>query len=285
MLFLTVWHAQLGDYHDNNPMKTDSFINHFFREFPGVFFTLIGEDEKKARKYKFTSVEVKEQAFRFDGVFLPKTKDDDIYFVEAQFKKEKDFYPRFFGESFVYLRQNQPKNNWRAVVLFPTKAADPGIHPHYQEFFESGRLLRLYLIELPKEQLEKFPLNLFRIILNSKQNAVFTVKSIVRQLPSQISTRKKQEAIIQMLVNLLMNKLPELSVKEIMKMVEPILSDIKKSRAYQEIAHERATEIARSMLQEEMSLDLIAKVTGLSKKEIRMLSKTMPAGKLAARKN
>ncbi|MGH7451199.1 MAG: DUF2887 domain-containing protein [bacterium] len=163
-------------------MKTDSFINHFFREFPGVFFTLIGEDEKKAKKYKFT-------------------------------------------------------------------------------------------------------LNLFRVILNSKQNAISTAKNIVRQLPSQIFSRKKQEAIIQMLVNLLMNKLPELSFKEIMKMVEPMLSDIKKSRAYQEIAHERAAEIARSMLQEKMSLDLIAKVTGLSKKEIRALSKGMPAGKLAARKN
>jgi predicted transposase/invertase (TIGR01784 family) len=115
-------------------MKMDSFFNRFFREFPSVFFALIGEDERKAGTYKFTSIEVKEQAFRFDGVFLPEMDEDPIYFVEAQFNREKDFYPRFFGEIFVYLRQNQPVSDWRAVVLYPEEATDTGIHRHYREF-------------------------------------------------------------------------------------------------------------------------------------------------------
>lgn len=93
-------------------MKTDSVINRFFREFPGEFFTLIGENRQKAERYEFTSVEVKEQAFRFDGVFKPKTNDDSLYFFEAQFQKESDFYLRFFGEAAVYLRQYQPESPW-----------------------------------------------------------------------------------------------------------------------------------------------------------------------------
>jgi predicted transposase/invertase (TIGR01784 family) len=274
-------------------MKTDSFFHRFFREFPGAFFRLIGEDERKAASYKFTSIEVKEQAFRFDGVFVPKKEGEDIYFVEAQFKKEKDFYPRFFGEIFLYLRQNQPANNWRAVVLFPKASSDPGVHHHYQEFFESGRLQRLHLINLSKEQLEKFPLNLFQIILNSKQNVISAARKIFRQLPSQIPDTKEQEKVIQILVNLLMNKLPELSLKEIKKMTEPLLSDIRKSRAYQEIAEEATQEvaqkttkeIAKALLRKKMSLELISEVTGLSPKEIRALGRAMPMRKLAARKN
>jgi len=65
-------------------MKTDSIINRFFREFPGEFFTLIGENPQKAEVYEFTSVEVKEQAFRFDGVFKPKTIS--IEFVENYYR-------------------------------------------------------------------------------------------------------------------------------------------------------------------------------------------------------
>jgi hypothetical protein len=42
-------------------MKTDSFFHRFFREFIEAFFTLIGEDERKAARYGFISVEVKEQ--------------------------------------------------------------------------------------------------------------------------------------------------------------------------------------------------------------------------------
>ena len=273
-------------------MKTDSFINRFFREYPGAFFTLIGEDERKAKKYKFTSIEVKEQAFRFDGVFLPKTKDDHIYFVEAQFSKEFDFYPRFLGEGFVYLRQYQPPNNWRAVVIFPNESADPGIHPHYQEFFESGRLRRIYLNRLPKEHLEKFPLNLFQIILNSEQDALATAKKIIWQLPRQVPNPKEQNTIVDLLINLLITKLPKLSFEEIRKMITPLLTDIKKSRAYRDIAEEvaqeltpkiaqnKAREIAKSLLLNNMNLEFIAKVTGLSKKEVRALSKD-----LAGRRN
>lgn len=296
-------------------MKTDSFINRLFREFPGAFFTLIGEDERKARRYKFTSVEVKEQAFRFDGVFLPAKKDDDIYFVEAQFSKEKDFYPRFLGESFVYLRQYQPANDWRAVVIFPNAAADPGIHPHYREFFASGRLQRIYLNELPAAQLEKFPLNLFQIILNSEQNVLSTVRKIVRQLPAQFPDIVKQMTVSELLVNLLMNKLPRLSFNEVKKMIAPLLSDIRKSRAYQDIAREVAQEltpkikqelapkikqeltpkieqeltpriaqnkaraIAKSLLLKHFNPDFIAEVTGLSKKEVRALNKELAARK------
>ncbi len=256
-------------------MKTDSIINRFFREFPGVFFTLIGENQQKAGRYEFVSVEVKEQAFRFDGVFRPKTKEDRLYFFEAQFKKEADFYLRFLGEVAVYLRQNQPENPWQAMVLFPTPEFDPGAHPHYREFFESGRIKRFYLTGLPKEAFTKFPLNLLKIIIDSKQEALATAETIIRQLPQKVQDEKTQETIVELLINLLLNKLPQMSREEILKMFEPLLSDIRKSRAYQEIAEEgrqeRNLEIAKTLLKKRMSLKLISEVTGLSPAELRAL--------------
>jgi predicted transposase/invertase (TIGR01784 family) len=269
-------------------MKIDKFFDRFFRQFPSAFFSLIGEDKLKAGKYKFTAVEVKEQAFRFDGIFIPKTKDDDIYFVEAQFSKRRDFYLRLFAEIAVYLRQKKPNNHWRAVVIFPTPGIDPGFDHHYQEFFESGRLLRVYLNQLPKKHLEKFPLNLFRIILDSEQDAVLTGKKIIRQLPIQIRSLRKQKEVIDLLMNLLSSKLPQLSQKEVKKMFEPILTDVKKSRFYQEIAREITQEsslkekhrIAKALLKKKMSLEFITEVTGLSSKEVRALNKT-----LASRRN
>lgn len=258
-------------------MKTDSIINRFFREFPGEFFTLIGENQQKAKHYEFTSVEVKEQRFRFDGVFKPKTNDDRLYFFEAQFKKEDDFYLRFFGEAAVYLRQNQPENPWQAIVLFPTPEIDPGVHPHYQEFFESGRIKRIYLTGLPKEDFTRFPLNLLKIIIDSNQEALATAETIIRQLPQQVQDEQTQETIVELLINLLINKLPQLSREEIEKMFEPLLSDVKESRFYQEVAEEvemkKAREIATMMLKKRMSLKLVSEVTGLSPAELRALKK------------
>lgn len=258
-------------------MKTDSIINRFFREFPGEFFTLIGESRQKAENYEFTAVEVKEQAFRFDGVFKPKATVDPLYFFEAQFQRENDFYLRYFGEIAVYLRQNQPANPWQAIVLFPALEFDPGVHPHYQEFFHSGRIKRIYLSELSAAALQRFPLNLLKIILDSNQEALTTARVFIEQLPAQVYDKKSQEVITELLVNLLLNKLPKLSREEIEKMFEPLLTDVRESRFYQEVAEEvgikKAREIAATMLRKRMSLKLVSEVTGLSAAELRDLKK------------
>jgi hypothetical protein len=78
-----------------------------------------------------------------------------------------------------------------------------------------------------------------------------------------------------------------MSRREIEKMVEPLLSDVRKSRAYQEfaeeisqelkpkIAQQKAREIAKALLRKKMSLDFIIEVTGLPKKEVRAISKEL----------
>jgi predicted transposase/invertase (TIGR01784 family) len=262
-------------------MKTDSFFYRFFLAFPEAFFLLIGLAKQKAKNYKFASVEVKDIDFRFDGLFVPKAKDELIYCVEAQFRKELDFYPRFFGKIFTYLQQHAPANDWRAIVFFPNKAADPGIHLHSREFFESGRLQRIYLADLPKKYLEKFPLNLLKIIIDSKTKVLATAKTIIRKLPKQVPDAKQQETIVELLINLLASKLPEMSRKEITKMFD--LADVKKSRFYREIANEnkregrqqRDREIIKALLRKKMPLRFISDVTGLSTKEVRALTKDL----------
>jgi predicted transposase/invertase (TIGR01784 family) len=269
-------------------MKTDSFFYRFFLAFPEAFFLLIGLAKQKAIGYKFSSVEVKDIDFRFDGLFVPKAKDVSIYCVEAQFRKEHDFYPRLFGKIFAFLQQYAPANDWRAIVFFPNEAADPGVHLHSREFFESGRLQRIYLANLPQKYLEKFPLNLLKIIIDSKKKVLATAAKIIRKLPAHVSDKKQQETIVELLINLLVSKLPQMSRKEIEKMFEPLLSDVKKSRFYQEIAkenkqegrEERNREIAKALLRKKMPLKLISDVTGLSAKQIRALTKD-----LAGRKN
>ncbi|MGH7454187.1 MAG: hypothetical protein ACRENG_22730 [bacterium] len=70
-------------------------------------------------------------------------------------------------------------------------------------------------------------------------------------------------------------------------MFEPLLSDVKKSRLYQEvveeltpkIAQESKYEIAKVMLKKNFTVELIAEITGLSQEEIRALSQQMTDGK------
>ncbi|MGD1713383.1 DUF2887 domain-containing protein [Dapis sp. BLCC M172] len=51
-------------------MKIDSIFSELFITFIEVFFELIGVDKAEAKNYQFTSREVKQLAFRMDGLFI-----------------------------------------------------------------------------------------------------------------------------------------------------------------------------------------------------------------------
>jgi predicted transposase/invertase (TIGR01784 family) len=73
-------------------VKTDTIFYRLFQSFPSIFFELINQPPETANTYQFSSVEVKQLAFRIDGVFLPKSNPSSpIYFVEVQFQPDKKF--------------------------------------------------------------------------------------------------------------------------------------------------------------------------------------------------
>ena len=93
-------------------MKTDSIFYRLFQEFPSIFFELIGNSPEVANVYQFASVEIKQTAFRIDGVFLPTQGDENpIYFAEVQFQPDSEIYSRLIAEVSLYLRQNKPAND------------------------------------------------------------------------------------------------------------------------------------------------------------------------------
>ena len=52
-------------------MRRDSIFYKLFKQMPELLFELIEQSVPNADRYRFDSVEVKETAFRIDGVFLP----------------------------------------------------------------------------------------------------------------------------------------------------------------------------------------------------------------------
>lgn len=131
-------------------MKTDTIFYQLFETFPSCFFELIGQSSSIAKAYTFTSIEIKQLAFRIDGLFLPSedSLNSPIYFVEVQFQLDKRFYHRLFGEIFLYLSRYERSNDWRAVVIFQKRSLDPGNLPQYLELLTSSRVRRIYLDEL-----------------------------------------------------------------------------------------------------------------------------------------
>ena len=129
-------------------MKTDSIFYSLFQSFPGIFFELLNCPPSEANFYEFTSREVKQLAFRLDGLFLPNSNDlgKPFYVVEVQFQPDDNLYYRLFGELFLFLRQYQPPHPWQVVVIYPSRSVERQQTLQFRELL--SRVTSIYLDEL-----------------------------------------------------------------------------------------------------------------------------------------
>lgn len=132
-------------------MRADKLVYLLPRLAPQEFFSLIGRSPDDALRYEFKSIELKETSFRLDGVFVPKSQDDAICFVEAQFQPDETFYARFFAEICWFLKQC-PATRWQAVAIYLSRNAEQKSAEAYQDLLSLERAKRVYLDELPETE-------------------------------------------------------------------------------------------------------------------------------------
>jgi len=194
--------------------------------------------------YHFTSAEVKEKSFRFDGIFMPDSVQKPIYFVEVQFQYKADFYWELITEINIYLNQYKPEQDWQAVALFPKRSLDVDKLTNYQqELVNSGRIKRIYLDELSSGSIG---MGLIELIISKENQSQELVKNLMARTKTEISNDSERQGIIELLESVLMSKFSQLSRQEIEAMF--LLSDIKQTRVYQEAKEEGEQEGKKNLL-------------------------------------
>ena len=215
-------------------MHTDTIFYQIFLTFHTLLFEILGEPTENATDYKFTSVEVKEKAFRFDGIFMADSVEKPIYFVEVQFQPKPDFYWELIAEINIYLNQFKPVQDWQAVALFAKRSLDVGeLTAYQQELINSGRIKRIYLDELPPGSIG---MGLIELIVSKEAQAPELVKTLLDRTKTEVENDREKQGIIELLETVLLSKFSQLSRQEIEAMF--LVSDIKQTRVYQEAKQE-----------------------------------------------
>jgi predicted transposase/invertase (TIGR01784 family) len=130
-------------------MKTDTLFYEIFQTQPGLLLELLGRDVAEIANYDFRSVEVKQTAFRIDGLLIPKRSGtpSPVYFSEVQFQKDPQLYHRFFAEIFTYLKQYPNTPSWHGILIYPRRSLVPP-RPYwelYRTLLESDQVTHIYL--------------------------------------------------------------------------------------------------------------------------------------------
>lgn len=218
-------------------MKTDSLFYQLFQTFPNIFFALIGQSNAEANAYEFKSVEIKQTAFRIDGVFLPTIDlpNPIIYFAEVQFQPDTNFYYRFITEIFLFLGQNKLKKDWRAIAVFPQRSIDLELPIEYQRLQTTPHIQRIYLNELDTTQ-QSVELGLIQLIIEPEATAGEKVRQLIAQAQQDLEDETIRAEIVKLIKTIIFYKFPNLSRQELEAMFG--VGEFKQTKVYQEAKEE-----------------------------------------------
>lgn len=239
-------------------MKTDSIFYNLFRTFPSILFELINRPPEEAASYEFTSREVKQLAFRLDGLFLPKTSEPDkpFYLVEVQFQPDNSLYYRIFAELFIFLRQYQPPHPWQVVVIYPNRSIERESTSQFNELLALNWVRRIYLDELEEATERSLGVEVVKLVIEPEETAGQLARQLIEQAQQQLTDETLQRELINLIETIIVYKLPKKSREEIAAMLG--LSEIKQTRFYQDTLLEMKLETIPRLLPMGLDLEQIA---------------------------
>ena len=219
-------------------MKTDSIFFKIFQTDPGILFELLGQSPELAQGYEFRSVEIKQVAFRLDGVLLPKpdSSDQTVWFTEVQAQHIPTFYNRFFGEIFLFLQLHPKTVDYKAVVIYPNRSVEPKNQHLYRANLNSDQVHRIYLDDFKGVQTESLGVGMMQLILANSGDAVTQAQALLAKTQAQDQTDSKISAIMELIETIVVYKFPLLSREEIERMLG--LSELRETKVYQEALQE-----------------------------------------------
>jgi predicted transposase/invertase (TIGR01784 family) len=212
-------------------VKTDKLFYRIFLNQPGLLAELIPGIPADCQ-FDYSAPVIKEQEFRHDGILTPLGKDPNLplVFLEAQMQPDPDFYGRYFAETYLYLKQYKITRPWRGLLILKSRRHDLGSEIPYQYQLDN-QVQRLYLQDLLHQNHLSPNLALLQLIILPKTKTIQAAQNLLESSKNQSEFRQKLDLVEAILVN----KFPNLSLEEILKMLNLKTADITQTRFYQDV--------------------------------------------------
>jgi predicted transposase/invertase (TIGR01784 family) len=258
-------------------MKQDTIFYQLFKRSPTLLFELLADFPPQATDYRFDSVEVKETAFRADGVFLPPTPEGNVYFGEVQQARDNLLYERLMAEVSIFAyRDRDSFKDWRAVVIYPSRDIEQERLEIVQEFLTSGRITRIYLDELGSIEDLPWGLALMALTILPSDEMLAKAKEMLQRFSMEeatsTETSSEGSAILDLVTTAIVYKFPELSRDEVLAMLG---LELREPKAFQEIREETTTAVTAALTKEGIEAILLVRFGEIDEELATVVPKLM----------
>ena len=186
---------------------------------------------------------------------LPERLDGTVYFGEVQFQPDEQLYHRFFAELFLYFKQFPQTQDWRGLLIYPRRSLQPKSSRLFEELLLGERVHQVFLDELGGVDSLPLGLSLVKLVVEPERSAPEEARQLIARARTEEDARLSAQAIIEFVETIIVYKFTHLSRREIEAMLG--LSELKKSRVYQEAVEEGRQE-GRQETQKEKQKEFIA---------------------------
>jgi predicted transposase/invertase (TIGR01784 family) len=234
-------------------LKTDSIFYRIFQSRPSILFELLGQSPDLAQGYSFESVEIKQVAFRLDGVLLPAldAPDQTVWFIETQMQDDTEFYHRFFAQIHLYLKLHPKTYDWQSIVIFPSRNIEPKNLRLHRSLINNDQVHRVYLEDFSNTPTESLGIGMMQLIVSDTVDAIAKAKALLVKTQPLSKTDAKLSGIVELIETIIVYKFPSLGREEIERMLG--LSELRETKVYQEAMQEGEQREAQSLILRQLS--------------------------------
>jgi len=205
-------------------MKNDALFYEFFSSDPALVFALLGEPSVSG--YCFDAVEMKEAAFRMDGLLLPPANRPDLPIIvaEVQFQEEETLYSGAFCEVLQYVHRHPEVQQWRLLFVFGSRGLEPERTKPFEPLLNSSWVRQIYLDELGDLDAIAPGLGLLKLTLATREQLPEQARQVLAR--ADRDPELSAEVIIGLVLRLMGQRFTALSLREIEQMLRITEADM-----------------------------------------------------------
>jgi predicted transposase YdaD len=213
-------------------VASDKLFYWLFQHQPDRILPLLPDLPADARGYRFSAPVLKEREYRLDGLFLPPPERPDLpaLILEAQMAADAGFLRRLYAETARLLQQEPTINQWRVVVLCPSRQLNFGDPAPVAEFVEQ-RVQWIELLSAAANPTAPVLVQALALLLQSEQELPATSAA----LRARVAGSSQAAEIDDVIAAILVARFNGRSIQELCAMGGITLDDFTQSVAYREI--------------------------------------------------
>jgi predicted transposase/invertase (TIGR01784 family) len=188
-----------------------------------------------------------------------------LYFLEVQYYRLPTVFANLMVKVFTYLEQNNPAQDFCAVVLFANRSLEPDALVPVDDLITGGKLRRFYLDEILEPANAPLGLSILYLIRETETDAPVKACELISRAKSEIGDEEVRKNLIRLIETVIVYKLPHLTWEEVQSMLQ--VHDIRETRVFQQGKEEGLKEGIEK---------------GIAKSIAKLAAKKFPAAEIAA---